>query len=171
MQLDKPYGGVCSIVDAISLLELMGVSKGDFMTNMSIANEVGKTAYSSPEEATIIKSFLLEVPGVFLDGSGSRIKDSFDAKALQLLRKYSDWTEHDSSNGIYYRIHDYIESFEERETQRISSCGLQELRKVPVIACYQPMLETRDIFTSKIHRVGEHFSYYGHGDLSSSKSR
>ena len=108
MQLDKPYGGVCSIVNAISLLELMGVSKGDFMTNMSIANEVGKTAYSSPEEATIIKSFLLEVPGVFLDGSGSRIKDSFDAKALQLLRKYSDWTEHDSSNGIYYRIHDFF---------------------------------------------------------------
>ena len=114
VQLHMPDGDVCSIVDAISLLELMGVTKGDFMTNLSIANEVGKTDYTSAHEAAIIESFSIEVPGVFLDGTASRSKDTFDAEALQLLRKYSDWTEHNSSDGIYYRIYDFIESFEER---------------------------------------------------------
>ena len=82
-----PDGDVCSIIDAISLLELMGITKGDFMTNLSIAIEVGKTEYTSAHEAAIIESFSIEVPSVFLDGTGNRSKDTFDAKALQLLRK------------------------------------------------------------------------------------
>ena len=64
----------------------MGVTKGDFMTNLSLANEVGKTDYTSAHEAAIIESFSIEVPSVFLDGTGSCFKDTFDAKALQLLR-------------------------------------------------------------------------------------
>ena len=63
VQLHMPDGDVCSIVDAISLLELMGVTKGDFMTNLAIANEVGKTEYTSALEAGIIYRSPWCVPG------------------------------------------------------------------------------------------------------------
>lgn len=56
---------------------------------------------------------------MFLAGTSSG-KDPITTKSLHLIKSFSDWTSNDSENGLFYRIHDFIESFEEIFVKRCS---------------------------------------------------
>jgi len=112
-----PDGDVCFLLDVVSLLELMGIEKGSFAANLEVANQVGKTRYRSPTEAAVMESFSVEVPAVLVDGSRAATggKGTFESKALKLLRSFAEWSLQDEANGVFYRIQDFIDRFEERQ--------------------------------------------------------
>jgi len=114
-----PDGDVCFLVDVVSLLELMGLEKGSLEGNLEVANKVGKTHYRNPTEAAVMESFSIEVPVVLVEQGSRSVKSSFDAKALKLMKSYADWTLQDEANGVFYRIQEFIDEFEERQSSAL----------------------------------------------------